>query len=100
MAEALENLRRDWPYRAYVRGFRGMLICFLLLGLCAFLGASGVIDVQFIKVAVVIIIPLTVLSLISGMVGWIAVPNKNSLGGKQAAFLRAVVHDLFRGLPR
>jgi hypothetical protein len=92
-------LRKEWSYRAYVRGLRYFLIGFLLALALGLLGRSGA-GPHWIPVSgVLLAFVLATGSLILGAVGWLSVPDKKRAGLHQLAFLQMVAHDILRGLP-
>jgi hypothetical protein len=83
-------LRNEWSYRLYVRGLRLAVLGGAVAAVCGWLVASHV------KVAVAgVLLGLATgfVSVVCGIVGWIALPDKNRAVVDQGAFLRMVGHD-------
>lgn len=92
-------LRREWSYRAYVRGLRYGLVSALGAGIFILLGASRVIGLWVPTIGVFAAFALAIPAVAMGIVGWINVPDKNRANLHQLALLKMVAHDMFRGLP-
>ncbi|SNY52662.1 hypothetical protein [Paractinoplanes atraurantiacus] len=92
-------LRGERSYRAYVRGLRYGLAGFLLAVVSGLLGRSGVIGHRVPVAGVAVGFVVAFGSVVSGVIGWLLVPDKNRANVRQAALLRMVVHDVVRGLP-
>ncbi|MEU8816689.1 hypothetical protein [Actinoplanes sp. NPDC048796] len=92
-------LRAESSYRAYVRGLRYGVLGFLLAVASGLLGRSGLVAHGLPVAGVAAGFLLAFGSVVSGVVGWLLVPDKNRANVHQAALLRMIAHDMIRGLP-
>ncbi|XVU30085.1 hypothetical protein ACQPZJ_24235 [Actinoplanes sp. CA-054009] len=92
-------LRDERSYRAYVRGLRYGLIGFVLAVASGLLGQSGAVGHWLPLAGVAAGFVLAFASIVTGMIGWLLVPDKNRANVRQGALLRMVAHDVVRGLP-
>jgi hypothetical protein len=92
-------LRAETSYRMYVGGLRVALLAFLSTTLFFLLGASGVVGTWIPTIGAFAGFAVSFVAIPVGMIGWLRVPDKDVANAHQAAFLRMVGRDVFRGLP-
>jgi hypothetical protein len=92
-----EPLRAKWNYRAYIVGLRMAIIG------CALVIAFGGVGVLGAPKAVVIAgfaigYGAATVGVLSGMIGWAVTMAKQSVSTHHRAFIRMVIHDVFKGI--
>jgi hypothetical protein len=93
-------LRQERAYRAYVRGLRYTLLAGLLIILFGLLRTSGVLPRPAGDGLVIACFAVAFVSVLTGMIGWVLVPDKHRAILHQGAFLAMVGRDVVKGLPR
>ena len=93
-------LRAEGSYRMYVRGLRLALLAFAGVAVFVLLGATGVAGTWLPTIGVLTGLVVAIPAVLTGMIGWLRVPDKNRVNQHQGAFLRMVGRDLVKGIPQ